>query len=102
MSNASTMHTGLFPLGPLQQVVRDREKVIERLIETLLLARSRAQCTDEAWEAAARLILGDPGTCLACGRSVEIPEPGRCSDLDRWFCSDHCPVCHGWEVVTRG
>lgn len=36
-----------------------------------------------------RLIFGEPGLCLTCGKE---DRKGK-GDICEWFCSQHCPAC---------
>lgn len=93
--------TGVFPNGPAQQMARDREAVIQKLLAGLLRGRSRALMNGtlgygKPYVEHLQVVLGDPHRCVICGRSWETK---TVSDLDDWFCSKHCPVCNGWEAV---
>lgn len=78
-------------------------KRYDRLVGALLRGRSHHMFTgsiasmpdnDAIYLDALRTVFGLPADCLACGADVR-GQAKRPKDLDSWFCSNCCPVCHG-------
>ena len=100
---ANDIGTGVFPHGPALKMARDREQIIERLIKALTRGRNRGLMNGTlgyqgSYVDHLRIVLGDPHTCLICGKTWES---STVMDLDDWFCAEHCPVCGGWEMVLN-